>query len=251
MSHLTPERFAELADEQPTAAEAAHLASCAHCAHERAAHAALVVLAADERERPIAPLSEWDSIADRLRANDLIAGAPRRSRFAGRQWLEAAAAVLLIGGGAILGRYSAGPTPVAVTGGDVAQITQGNAVQVAATPVPYGSLGQEGVPAAPVMKFASTVEAATVLARAAQEYQAALAYLAQRDTLSHSSDSTQVYRTRLAALDAVANSTKQAMEAAPYDPVINQYYLTTMGAREATLRQLGRTLPADVSLTRY
>lgn len=248
MSHLTPERFAELADEQPTAAEAAHLASCAHCAHERAAHAALVVLAADERERPITPLSEWDSIADRLRANDLIAGAPRRSRWAGRQWLEAAAAVLLIGGGAILGRYSAG-TQVLSSSNDVAQPTQGSVSQTAATPPTLG-IPPEGV-AAGVTRFGSTVEAATVLARAAQEYQAALAYLAQRDTLSHSSDSTQVYRTRLAALDAVANSTKQAMEAAPYDPVINQYYLTTMGAREATLRQLGRTLPADVSLTRY
>lgn len=250
MSHLTPERFAQLADEQPTAAEAAHLASCAHCAHERAAHAALVALAGDERERPGTPLSEWDSIADRLRSHDLIAGAPRRSRWAGRQWLEAAAAVLLIGGGAILGRYSAGATPVAVSG-ETGQPVNGGVVQTAATPVPFGSLGQVGVPAGPVTRFASTVEAATVLARAAQEYQAALAYLAQRDTLSQASDSTEVYRNRLAALDAVANSTKQALEVAPYDPVINQYYMTTMGAREATLRQLGRTLPADVSLTRY
>lgn len=249
MSHLSPERFAQLADEPPTAAEAAHLAGCATCAHERAAHAALVALAAEERERPITPLSEWESIADRLRANDLIAGAPRRSRFAGRQWLEAAAAVLLIGGGAILGRYSAG-TQVLSSANDAAQPTQGSAIQTAATPPQIG-MPQEGVPAAGVTRFASTVEAATVLARAAQEYQAALAYLAQRDTLSQASDSTAVYRTRLAALDAVANSTKQALEAAPYDPVINQYYLTTMGAREATLRQLGRTLPADVSLTRY
>jgi hypothetical protein len=43
-----------------------------------------------------------------------------------------------------------------------------------------------------------------------------------------------------------------ALKEAPQDPVINQYYLQTVGAREATLRQLGTTLrPAGVSLNRF
>jgi hypothetical protein len=43
-----------------------------------------------------------------------------------------------------------------------------------------------------------------------------------------------------------------ALKEAPQDPVINQYYLQTVGAREATLRQLGTTLrPAGVKLNRF
>jgi hypothetical protein len=32
---------------------------------------------------------------------------------------------------------------------------------------------------------------------------------------------------------------------APQDPVLNQYYLAAYTAREATLRQLGESLPVD------
>ena len=242
MSHVSPERLAALADEQPTPAEAEHLLVCAACSRERAAHVALLTLAADERERPGAPLTSWESLGDDLRRHDLMVSAPRRSRFTGRQWLEAAAAVLLIGGGAIIGRYSA-TGPAAAGGQPSAAIERGGSGNI----VPVSNTGA----AAPRTQFTSTVEAATTLARAAQEYQAALAYLASQDSLSRTVDSSDVYRTRLAALDAVAATTREAMETAPYDPVINRYYLTTMGAREATLRQLNSSLPADVKLTRY
>lgn len=55
-------------------------------------------------------------------------------------------------------------------------------------------------------------------------------------------------RTRLTALDRVEETIRAAMHTAPYDPVINGYYLTTMGQREATLRQLNATLPASVRI---
>jgi hypothetical protein len=35
----------------------------------------------------------------------------------------------------------------------------------------------------------------------------------------------------------------EALREVPYDPVINGYYLTTLGQREATLRQLDTALP--------
>jgi hypothetical protein len=41
------------------------------------------------------------------------------------------------------------------------------------------------------------------------------------------------------------------MREAPHDPVINGYYLTTIGQREATLRQLNTALPASLRLTSY
>lgn len=240
MSHLSPERLAALADEPPTPFEEEHLAACASCARERTAHGALVALAGEERDRPGAALTSWEDVAEGLRSHDLIAGVPRR-RFAARQWLEAAAAVLLVGGGAIIGRYSATAVPArtASVPTEAASDDEGVVIQASNTG------------ASPRMHFSSRVEAATTLARAAQEYQAALAFLASQDTLSRLIDSTDVFRTRLATLDAVAATTRQAMETAPYDPVINRYYLTTMGAREATLRQLNNALPADVKLTRY
>ena len=49
-----------------------------------------------------------------------------------------------------------------------------------------------------------------------------------------------IYRTRLAALDKVNNAMESALRTAPHDPVINQYYLATMGARVATQQMAAR-----------
>ena len=43
-----------------------------------------------------------------------------------------------------------------------------------------------------------------------------------------------------AALDKIENATVVALQTAPHDPVINQYYLATMGARVATRQQLAQ-----------
>ena len=66
-----------------------------------------------------------------------------------------------------------------------------------------------------------------------------------------SPDADRVYRTRLAALDEMAEASLQALAAAPADPVINQYYLSTLGAREVTLRQLGSVLTPRKRLSRF
>jgi hypothetical protein len=44
------------------------------------------------------------------------------------------------------------------------------------------------------------------------------------------------------------NATAAARENAPRDPVINQYYLAALGAREATAQQLGAVRPANLRL---
>ena len=49
-----------------------------------------------------------------------------------------------------------------------------------------------------------------------------------------------MYSKRLVALDQVFNATESALQTAPHDPVINQYYLATMGARVATQQQLAQ-----------
>jgi hypothetical protein len=58
-------------------------------------------------------------------------------------------------------------------------------------------------------------------------------------------------RTRLAALDRTRQVLGAALNDAPSDPVINGYYLTTLGQREATLRQLNTVAPASMRLTSY
>lgn len=235
MSHLSLDRLVALADEEPTSAEAAHLAVCEICARERNANRAVVALAALERNYAGSPLTSWEQLAPRLREEGLIADGVRRLRFpSNRQWLEAAAAILLIGGGAILGRYSAGETPL-----------PGMAVA-----------SQEGTPVIaasnqPTQTFTSQEEAVAVLARAGREYQSALAYLAAHDSTASGADKSSMYRSRLATLDEVAETTRQAVAQAPYDPVINRYYLTTMQTREATLRQLGNSLPTGAKLTSF
>jgi hypothetical protein len=101
-------------------------------------------------------------------------------------------------------------------------------------------------------QFKSPEEAWDVLNRAGEEYQRASAYLSASNTEVPMPSNPSQYRTRLAALDGVMSEIRGAMKEAPQDPVINQYYLTTVSAREATLRQLGTTLrPAGVSLSRF
>src|SRR5687768_14594287 len=124
MLHLSSERLAELADSEPTLAEAAHLAACATCAAERSAHQRLLTLAGDERDRLAPPLTNWASLSARLREEHIIASpaatdtsvvplvTPRPHR---RLWLAgiraAAGLVLAVGFGA-LGRMSAGAAAV-------------------------------------------------------------------------------------------------------------------------------------------
>ena len=86
MRHLDPERLAAVGDGEPTAEEAAHLADCAHCERERLALRELIALSRSEGVAPLqAPLTNWDSLAARLRDEGILRPAaatlvPRRRR---------------------------------------------------------------------------------------------------------------------------------------------------------------------------
>src|SRR5688500_17906016 len=105
MSHLSIERLAALADEQPDADEQHHLSGCAECSRELEAHRSIVAMASNERESIGLPLTRWDSLSDRLHRDGLILDrrAPRKSHWA----LQIAAALLLVAGGVALGRSTA------------------------------------------------------------------------------------------------------------------------------------------------
>jgi hypothetical protein len=91
-----------------------------------------------------------------------------------------------------------------------------------------------------------------VLTSSQQQYSDAAAFLAAQDTTSHFIGlNVNTYRARLTALDNIVASTRTALYQAPQDPVLNQYYLSAMAAREATLKQYEAALPAKQALERY
>ena len=246
MSHLPSERLAALVDDSPTATEHAHLAACAECAEELNAHRELVAIAKLERASIGLPLTRWESLSVALRDEGLLTtpaarSATARSDRGGNAWRQAAAALLLTTGGIAVGRYTAGATlrpngssvPVAQTG----QTTP--AAQTTAT----ASLAST--------TFHSMAEARQASKDAEMLYQNAAAYLAGHDSVSRGTESPSAMRTRLAALDRVSHTIRQALDDAPYDPVINGYYLTTLGQRQATLQQLNTALPVGLRMKNY
>jgi hypothetical protein len=249
MSHLSSERLAELADAEPTLLETEHLATCASCARERVAHRSLLMMSRAEREQLGMPLTRWDSLAPELHRAGLVAanalmtsGQPATGEYApapraGRvrraaMWLQAAAVLLLVGGGAALGRFTAGASPIPF-GGHAERAGRVGGVLPRPFEMSFNPAEES---------YASVEDALVALRRYEEGYQRAAAYLAAYDSAARVDD-TEAYKARLVALDRTGRAMSEALRQAPYDPVINSYYLITLGQREATLRQMSATLP--------
>lgn len=184
-------------------------------------------LIAAERARRQEPLNEWRTIAVRAREEGLIREQMARASST-QPWLQAAAAVLLLVGGIAIGRTTIG----------LPSATQNVATSTPTDP-PSASVSVAAAapePAAPTRNasFASLDEASRTLDRAVLEYQRASQYIAANNLSEQTRDSATIYRARAEALDKIVNATQSALQTAPHDPVINQYYLATMGARAAT-----------------
>lgn len=230
MSHLSVDRLAELGEDTPTPAEALHLAGCDACAGEQHAFVALVGMARADRETIGLPLAAWDDIAAALRVPTRAhaSGAPgpvHTTRRVAHWPMQAAAGLLLCAGGAMLGRMSAGAAAFPARSVAASRPTDGSS-------------------------FSSLDEARAVQERSRRVFDDAAAYLARHDSTA-GDGSPVAYRSRLAALDQVIVTTREALREAPHDPVINDYYLTTIGQREATLRQLNTALPASLRLNSF
>ncbi|MEP6906046.1 MAG: hypothetical protein ABI875_08160 [Gemmatimonadales bacterium] len=209
-------------------------------------------LVARERERGFPPLTDWSSLSAQLRAEGLINTPAGGSRFAARHWMQVAAAIMLVAGGAAVGRYTFTSLPATAPAAQMADVPSSSAH---GSPVNTVAESQPAVNASnassATAEFHSPEEAWATLNRAGEEYQRASAYLSASNTQVPMPTTPGTYRTRLAALDNVMSDMRTALHESPHDPVINQYYLATVGAREATLRQLGTTLPAGAKLNRF
>ena len=181
-------------------------------------------LVAAERERQQPPLNDWRTIAARAREEGLIRERSSGGWASGQPWMSAAAAVLLLVGGIAIGRTTIA-LPSAIDGSSA---VTGTATQ--STALTTGNVS-----------FASVEEASASLDRARDEYERASRFLAANNTSTSNGDSSAIYTARLAALDQVVDATENALQkTAPHDPVINQYYLASMGARVATQQMVAR-----------
>jgi hypothetical protein len=236
MSHLHTERLAELADDHPTSAEAEHLAVCTLCARERDAYRSLLQMAVEDRRSLGVPLTQWETLAGALRDEGLVrpeAGGPELVVSSRSRWsaglLRVAAALLLVAGGAGLGRMTAQTDPAAAT--SAAAVTQ---------------LSTEAL----LPEYISHEQALAALERLDMAYQHAASFLAEYDSVTYSDD-PETFRNRLAALDRVGHTMREALSESPWDPVINSYYMTAMSQRAATMRQLNQALPVQARLVGF
>jgi hypothetical protein len=185
-----------------------------------------------ERSREQAPLNEWRTIAARAREEGLIRESESSRWWASSQpWLQSAAAILLLIGGIAIGRTTIGLPSAAQTSANAG--SAGTASTASATVPASGS-------ASGTVSFASVEEATAALNRAVDSYQRASEFLAVNNASVENGDSLAMYSVRAAALDKIENATVSALQSAPHDPVLNQYYLATMGARVATQQLAAR-----------
>ncbi|HEX6939747.1 MAG TPA: hypothetical protein VF158_10075 [Longimicrobiales bacterium] len=219
MSHLTLETLARVVDEPPTAEEAEHLEGCPECRRELEE---LIWQTAALRDLPDLlppPADAWPALAKRLRRERLI-GAGRRARWRGLPYARIAASVAIFLAGGAIGFTARG--------------------DVEAPALAAEATGESPLPS--IRPADDNIEDATrALAEAEAAYRAALARYTELAGGEAGTDPIA----RLAALDNIVLTTRQALREAPADPVINGYHLAALAQREATMKQLvltsGRT----------
>jgi len=208
MSHLTLETLARIADGPPTEDEAAHLAACPDCRAEldalRAQIAALGALT------PLAaPESVWHRVEARLLAESEATTIPLPRRSWRAAWLPraAAAAVVFLAGPLVGARLGGGPPEVG-------------------TPDSAAPSEVRALPAADPVE---------VLREAESLYAVALArYMAERGPSDPELDPVR----RLAALESIILTAREALAESPDDAVIGGYYRTAVAQREAIMSQV-------------
>lgn len=253
MSHLSLETIARLVEEEPAAAEAAHLESCAECRTELDAMTEDVHALSMLPDMAAVP-DQWNALERRLADEGLI-HSRRQNGGSGMRMMQIAAAAVLVLGGTIAGRLTAPanvqstavPSTAAVDtepalnsfplpaespvtlAGDSETDPRIDEQPVRRSPVTLASSGgfSEAQPA-------SMDEAAQLLRVMEARYLDALTAYAELALDAEAGDPVA----RLAALRSIILTTQAALSETPTDPVINGYHLTALAQHDATLRQV-------------
>jgi hypothetical protein len=231
MQHLSSERLAAFADDEPTAAEAMHLASCAECARERRIHQDIFASVRRAAERADAPLTNWSSLSASLTDEGLLvqpAAAGRGPVGSIGRVGALAASLLILAGAAAAGRMSAGAPPIPGIGQAVGAVAE--------------------IDSAP-SEFTSAAEALNVFLRAQHDLERSAAFLETSERSSGARSSAMW--ARLAALEEMRSSSIAGLREAPTDPVLNNIYLSTLNAYQSTMRELNQVTPVGMRVSRY
>jgi hypothetical protein len=217
---------------------------------------ALDALITREQTRIVAPLTEWRDLSLALRQEGLVrdvAAGPRPSakreftaepkprgpgwlRATGRATMRIAAAAALVGAGVIAGRgMTFGQGIINEIHMAMADSTDGGNATV--------RVGNTHI--------ASTSDARRSLVAAQTEYDRAATYLATHQDQPPVAGDPSLYTNRLVGLDEMTAASLTALRDAPRDPVLNDYFLSAAAAREATIQQLGNSLPAGSTLSSF
>ncbi|MEO7043162.1 MAG: hypothetical protein ABI035_12945 [Gemmatimonadaceae bacterium] len=208
-----------------------------------------------EQTRVVAPLTEWHNLSMSLRQEGIIrdsAGERPRAerqytptpepvrrgsgwlRATGRWTMRVATGAALVGVGVVAGRgMTVGQSLVTEFQQMVADSTGNSSIHISGKP------------------FNSPASARKTLVRAQTDYQAAAAFLDASDSVPRILGGPSIYQNRLAGLDEMTTASLSALKDAPQDPLLNQYFLSASAAREATLQQLGNSLPVGTTMERF
>jgi hypothetical protein len=209
MDHLNAEQLARLVDEEPTSAEAAHLAACDACAGEFEAMRDQTEALGDLPEI-VPPVGDWQVLEAQLRSEGILRDPGLFQRMGltqTPQWMKTAAALVLFLGGTVTG---SGLTTLsaAIGGGPTGTMTAETGVEGAASAVRVAEQGY-----------------VTAVAR----YQELLA----RDG---GADSGADPISRFAALEHLVMVSQAAVREAPGDPFLNGFLASAMAERDAAFR---------------
>lgn len=215
---------------------------------------ALDALITREQTRIVAPLTEWYSLSKSLKQEGLIrdpAGTrpvpepayveERRPRdngwmkATGRWTVRLVASAALVGVGVVAGRGMTFGSAI------IGQIQTAMA-DSSRKSVSVGFGGDS---------FSSPEQARKTMLLAQTDYERAAAFLAASDSSPRVLGRPSIYQNRLAGLDEMTAASLSALKDAPRDPLLNQYFLSAAAAREATLQQLGHSLPVGATIERF
>jgi hypothetical protein len=221
MGHLTIETLASLVGEIPSPEEQEHLDACATCRKElEGLTAQTEAMGSLPDLRP--PAGDWEALEGRLASEGLIRSsglAGKASRVWGSPWLQAAAALVLFLGGAVVGpRFTAsrGLEDLADQG-----------------PPPGMQLIPVSTEAQPVSNIAEAAEAVRLAERYYMD-----ALLQYRQLMDAQGEPTYIGdpAARFAAVEAILAAGRAALKQAPADPYVNGVLAGAMVEREALLR---------------
>ncbi len=245
MEHLTPETLARLVDDAPSTGEASHLEDCRRCREE--------VTALREQTRSLAhlpdlrpPSGDWDSLERRLSDAGLLSPSPRAGQgVRSPGWIQAAAGVLLLVGGAGLG-LGAGALMDAGDRGGPGGILAGEAAPGAPTP---GAPSPDGAPTPGLLAALDrelgasdlSLEEAEEWVRLTEGWYVTALTRYREGTLGGGDPGfggPGDPLTRYAALEALMAAGQAAVREAPTDPFLNGLLLNMRAEREASLQGL-------------